>query len=61
MFTGIVEELGWVHHIEERPGHPREARAGRRFWFAAAKVLADAEVGSSIAVSGATWTASARC
>ncbi len=56
MFTGIVEEMGRVHRIEERPGHPREARVGRRFWFAAEKVLADAEVGSSIAVSGVCLT-----
>ena len=56
MFTGIVEEMGRVRSIEERPGHPREAQAGRRFWFAAAKVLADAEIGSSIAVSGVCLT-----
>jgi riboflavin synthase len=49
MFTGIVEEMGWVHRIEER-------QAGRRFWFAAQKVLADAEIGSSIAVSGVCLT-----
>jgi len=49
MFTGIVEEMGWVHRIEER-------KAGRRFWFAAEKVLADAGVGSSIAVSGVCLT-----
>ena len=56
MFTGIVEELGRVHRIEERPGHPREAGAGRRFCFAAQEVLADAKVGSSIAVSGVCLT-----
>jgi len=56
MFTGIVEEMGSVQRIEERPGHPREAPAGRRFCFAAQKVLADAEVGSSIAVSGVCLT-----
>jgi riboflavin synthase len=49
MFTGIVEEMGWVHRIEERP-------AGRRFWFAAERVLADAQMGSSIAVSGVCLT-----
>jgi riboflavin synthase len=49
MFTGIVEEMGWVHRIEER-------QAGRRFCFAAEKVLADAEVGSSVAVSGVCLT-----
>jgi riboflavin synthase len=56
MFTGIVEEMGSVLRIEERPGQPREAQAGRRFCFAAQKVLADAEVGSSIAVSGVCLT-----
>jgi riboflavin synthase len=56
MFTGIVEEMGSVLRIEERPGQPREAHAGRRFCFAAQKVLADAEVGSSIAVSGVCLT-----
>ena len=56
MFTGIVEEMGSVQRIEERPGHPREARVGRRFCFAARKVLADAQVGSSIAVSGVCLT-----
>ena len=49
MFTGIVEEMGWVHRIEER-------KAGRRFWFAAQEVLADAKIGSSIAVSGVCLT-----
>ena len=56
MFTGIVEELGRVHRIEERPGHPHEAWVGRRFCFAAQEVLADAKVGSSIAVSGVCLT-----
>jgi riboflavin synthase len=56
MFTGIVEEMGWVHRIEERPGQPGEARVGRRFWFSAAGVLEDAEIGSSIAVSGVCLT-----
>ena len=56
MFTGIVEEMGRVQRIEERPGDPREARVGRRFCFAARRVLADAEVGSSIAVSGVCLT-----
>jgi riboflavin synthase len=56
MFTGIVEEMGRVQRIEERPGQPGEAGAGRRFWFAAQSVLADAEAGSSIAVSGVCLT-----
>jgi riboflavin synthase len=49
MFTGIVEEMGRVREIEERA-------AGRRFWFQADRVLADAAVGSSIAVSGVCLT-----
>lgn len=49
MFTGIVEEMGVVRSIEER-------QAGRRFWFEAARVLEDAEIGSSIAVSGVCLT-----
>ena len=49
MFTGIVEEMGRVRRIEER-------QAGRRFWFTAERVLADAEVGSSLAVSGVCLT-----
>ncbi len=56
MFTGIVEEMGRVHRIEERPGGPSEARPGRRFWFEARGVLADAEIGASIAVSGVCLT-----
>jgi riboflavin synthase len=56
MFTGIVEEMGWVRRIEERPGHPRDAQVGRRFWFSAERVLEDAEVGSSISVSGVCLT-----
>ena len=59
MFTGIVEEMGRVHRIEERPGHPGEAGGGRRFWFAAEKVLEDAQIGSSIAVSGVCLTVTA--
>jgi len=49
MFTGIVEEMGRVHRIEERS-------PGRRFWFAAERVLEDAAIGSSIAVSGVCLT-----
>ena len=55
MFTGIVEEMGRVERIEERGGGAGE-RAGRRFWFSAARVLEDAEIGSSIAVSGVCLT-----
>lgn len=50
MFTGLVEELGRVAAIEERPD-------GRRFWLAATRVLEDADVGSSIAVNGVCLTA----
>ena len=50
MFTGLVEERGTVAAVEERPG-------GRRFWIAAARVMEDARVGDSIAVSGCCLTA----
>jgi riboflavin synthase len=52
MFTGIVEEMGRVRSIEER-------QAGRRFCFAAGRVLTDAEIGASIAVSGVCLTVTA--
>jgi riboflavin synthase len=55
MFSGIVEEVGRVARIEERGGAP--GGAGRRFWIAAERVLADARVGDSIAVSGCCLTA----
>lgn len=50
MFTGLVEELGRVQSVEERP-------AGRRFWIAATRVLEDASVGDSISCSGCCLTA----
>ena len=50
MFTGLVEELGRVQAVEERPD-------GRRMWIAATLVLADAKVGDSIACSGCCLTA----
>ena len=50
MFTGLVEELGRVHAVEERPD-------GRRFWIAASRVLEDARVGDSLACSGCCLTA----
>jgi len=50
VFTGLIEELGRVESVEERP-------AGRRFWIAAARVLADAAVGDSIDCSGCCLTA----
>ena len=52
MFSGIVEEVGRVARVEERSGG-----AGRRFWIAATRVLEDARVGDSIAVSGCCLTA----
>jgi len=55
VFSGIVEEVGRVERIEERASAP-EGR-GRRFWIAARRVLEDARVGDSIAVSGCCLTA----
>jgi riboflavin synthase len=49
MFTGIVEELGSV-----------VSRNGSRLRLAAAKVLDDAEIGSSIAVNGCCLTVVAK-
>uniref|UniRef100_A0A832I203 Riboflavin synthase n=1 Tax=Eiseniibacteriota bacterium TaxID=2212470 RepID=A0A832I203_UNCEI len=49
MFTGIVEDIGRVAAIEERPG-------GRRFWVEAARATEDAAVGDSIAVNGCCLT-----
>jgi riboflavin synthase len=51
MFTGIVEEMGRIERLEERP------EGGRRFWIAARRVLEDAQVGSSMSVSGCCLTA----
>jgi riboflavin synthase len=50
MFTGLVEEIGAVERIEERPG-------GRRFWIGARRVLEDTRTGDSVAVSGCCLTA----
>lgn len=50
MFTGLVEELGRVEKVEERP-------QGRRFWIAASEVLVDTRVGDSLACSGCCLTA----
>src|SRR5512146_958571 len=52
MFTGIVEELGRVAAVEERP-------AGRRFWIAAKAVLEGVAVGDSIAHEGCCLTVTA--
>ena len=49
MFTGIVEELGTVRAVRSREG-------GARLELEAEIVLADAEVGASIAVSGCCLT-----
>lgn len=49
MFTGLVEETGRVERLEEHPG-------GRRLWIEAARVLEDAAVGDSLAVSGCCLT-----
>jgi riboflavin synthase len=54
MFSGIVEEIGRVARIEERPG---AAGPGRRFWIAAERVLEGARVGDSVAISGCCLTA----
>lgn len=50
MFTGLVEEVGEVVRIEERP-------QGRRFTFSARRVLEGIRTGDSIAVSGCCLTA----
>ncbi len=49
MFTGIVEELGRVRRVERRAG-------GARLEFDADAVLADADVGASVAVNGCCVT-----
>ena len=55
MFTGIVEELGSVvHRADLGPD------GGSRLRIAAAKVLDDAEIGSSIAVNGCCLTVVAK-
>ena len=50
MFTGIVEEMGRILRIEPRSG-------GMRLRIGAHRVLAGAQVGDSIAVSGCCLTA----
>jgi len=49
MFTGLVEERGTVLNVEPRDG-------GRRMWIAARRVLEDAHLGDSIAISGCCLT-----
>lgn len=51
MFTGIVEEIGQVVHIEVHDG-------SARMWIAATTVLEDAALGDSIAVNGCCLTIS---
>ena len=53
MFTGIVEEIGTVRHVDETP-------SGRRFEIAAEKVLDRLGVDDSIDVAGACLTVTAR-
>jgi len=50
VFTGLIEELGSVSAVDERPD-------GRRFWIDAARTTADIAVGDSIACSGCCLTA----
>ena len=50
MFTGLIEEVGSVQAVEERPD-------GRRFWIAGTLVSSDAKLGDSIACSGCCLTA----
>ncbi len=49
MFTGLIEEIGRVHEVLERP-------AGRRFWISCSRVIEDAEIGDSIACDGCCLT-----
>lgn len=49
MFTGIVEELGRVAAVEQRPD-------GRRFWIAAGGVLEGLAIGDSVAHAGCCLT-----
>ena len=53
MFTGIVEELGTLRHVEETP-------SGRRVEIACAQVLERLKVDDSVNVSGACLTVVAR-
>jgi riboflavin synthase len=55
MFTGIVDEMGRVRRIE-----PLRGGGGARIEIEAGTVLADADVGASIAVNGCCLTVVAR-
>ncbi|HYM80556.1 MAG TPA: riboflavin synthase [Candidatus Limnocylindria bacterium] len=50
MFTGLVEELGRIARIEERPG-------ARRLWIEARQVLEGTRAGDSLALNGCCLTA----
>jgi riboflavin synthase len=50
MFTGLVEEMGRVLEVAERP-------SGRRMWIAARTALDGLQTGDSVAVSGCCLTA----
>lgn len=52
MFTGLVEEMGEVAEVKDRP-------EGRALWIRAIRVLEDAEIGHSIAVNGCCLTVTA--
>ena len=49
MFSGIVEEVGTIKTIKQRPG-------GSTLTIRAQKVLDDTRIGASIAVNGACLT-----
>ncbi|MDP8960880.1 MAG: riboflavin synthase [Actinomycetota bacterium] len=51
MFTGMVEEIGRVTRLDRRAGHARLV-------IACSQVLADAQLGASIAVDGCCLTVS---
>jgi len=51
MFTGLVEEIGTVERAEPVAG------GGRRLFVACTRVVADARIGDSLAVSGCCLTA----
>jgi riboflavin synthase len=50
VFTGLVEERDRIARVEPRPG-------GRRLWIEARRVVEDARVGDSMAISGCCLTA----
>lgn len=52
MFTGIVEEIGHIHHIEK-------ARQSERLVISCKKVLEGTKIGDSIAVNGTCLTVTA--